>query len=106
MANVALRQQLREALAANEALGMEVERLRAENAVLSARVAELADRVAALQAEASRDSTTSSKPPSTDPIEPRKSRAERRAEARAAKRRQGSSPALQGRIWRGGIQTM
>jgi transposase len=96
VADVPLRQQLREALAANEALRVEVDRLRAENAELSAQVTELADRVAALQTEASRDSTTSSKPPSTDPIEPRKSRAERRAEARAAKRRQGKQPGAPG----------
>jgi transposase len=96
VADVPLRQQLREALAANEALRVEVDRLRAENAELVAHVAQLADRVAALEAEASRDSTTSSKPPSTDPIEPRKSRAERRAEARATKRRQGKQPGAPG----------
>jgi transposase len=96
VADVPLRQQLQHAWAANEALGMEVDRLRAENAQLSAQLAQLADRVAALEAEASKDSTTSSKPPSTDPIEPRKSRAERRAEARAAQRRQGKQPGAPG----------
>jgi transposase len=94
--DVPLRQQLQEALAANEALRVEVDRLRADNAELAAHVAQLADRVAALEAEASRDSTTSSKPPSSDPIEPRQSRAERRAEARATKRRQGKQPGAPG----------
>jgi len=38
----------------------------------------LRDRVARLEAELARDSNNSSKPPSADPIEPRKKREERR----------------------------
>lgn len=67
----------------------EVERLKAETESLR-------DRLARLEAEASNDSTTSSKPPSTDPVSPRQSRAERRAATRAAKRRQGKQPGAPG----------
>ena len=52
-------------------LVIENERLRAENLALR-------DRVACLEAELGRDSNNSSKPPSADPIEPRKKREERR----------------------------
>lgn len=89
MAAVTLRQQLLEALQVNE-------RLLAENVRLAAELASMADRVAALEAELSRDSDTSSKPPSSDPVGPRKSRAERRVEARADKRRQGKQPGTPG----------
>ncbi len=61
-----------------EALAV-IETLRAENEALH-------DRVAALQAELSKDSSRSSKPPSTDPVGLRKKPAERRAEARAGTR--------------------
>src|SRR5438876_4804184 len=47
---------------------------------LAARVRELEDRLARLEAQVREDSRTSSRPPSTDPP---KSRAQRRAEARA-----------------------
>jgi transposase len=84
-----VREQLRETLAIIEQLRTDNEALRAENASLR-------DRIAHLESELKKDSTTSSKPPSTDPIEPRKSRAERRAEARAAQRRQGKQPGSPG----------
>ena len=42
------------------------------------------------------DSSTTGKPPSSDPIGPRKKRAERRAEAWAAKRRPGKQPGAPG----------
>lgn len=100
MAAVPLREQLRESLvtvgrlqAENEALRVEIERVRADNE-------SLADRVAGLEAQMGADSTTSSKPPSTDPVGPRKKRAERRAEARGeardAKRAQGKQPGAPG----------
>ncbi len=56
----------------------------------------LRDRVARLEAELRRDSNNSSKPPSADPIEPRKKRAERRAEARRSGRKQGGQPGAPG----------
>jgi transposase len=71
-----------------EVLGLN-ELLRAENEALR-------DRVARLEAELSRDSRNSSKPPSTDPIGPRQSRAERRAAERAAGRRLGKQPGAPG----------
>jgi transposase len=74
VAGASLREQLEEALSLN--------------ALLQAEIAGLRDRVAFLEAELSKNSQNSSKPPSSDPIEPRKKRAERRAEARAAGRRQ------------------
>ena len=89
MAGVPLRQQLEAALVANEELRTEIERLRAT-------VAALEDKVVALQAEASRDSNNSSRPPSLDQTAARKSRADRRAEARAAKRAQGKQPGAPG----------
>lgn len=89
MPDLPLRQQLRESLAANEVL-------RGENEQLRDRVAALSDQVATLKAELERDSTNSSKPPSSDPIKPRQNRAERRAEAREAKRRQGKQPGAPG----------
>jgi transposase len=81
--------QLREALAV-------IEQLRSENERLMVEVQSLRDRVAHLEAEAKQDSSTSSKPPSTDPVAARHSRAERRAQARAAKRRQGKQPGAPG----------
>ena len=89
MAGPSLRQQLGDAL---EAVGI----LRAENEALRAENAALRDRVAHLEAEARRDSTTSSAPPSRDPIGTRKKRAERRADAREAKRAQGKQPGSPG----------
>jgi transposase len=105
-----LRNQLREALGAidrlqaekralqaeNRALRAEVERLVAENRRLVVENEGLRDRVARLEAEAKKDSSNSSKPPSTDPVGPRQSRAERRAQARAAKRRPGKQPGSPG----------
>ncbi len=72
-----------------------VERLEARVAELLERNAALADRVAALEAERGRHSGTSSKPPSSDPVGPRQSRAERRAAGRAA-RKQGKQPGAPG----------
>ena len=66
-----------------------VEVLRAENETLR-------DRVAHLEAELAKNSDNSSKPPATDPVEVRKSRAERRADARKAVRRQGKQPGAPG----------
>ena len=91
-----LREQLREALALVERLRAELDQLRADNERLVGDNESLRDRVAALETEAGKDSTTSSKPPSSDPVGPRQSRAERRAEARAAKRRQGKQPGAPG----------
>jgi transposase len=91
-----LREQLREALAVIEQLGTQVEALRAENERLVADNEALRDRVGHMAAEARKDSSTSSKPPSTDPVKPRQSRAERRAQARAAKRSQGKQPGAPG----------
>jgi len=91
-----LRDQLREAVGLVERLRAEIDQLRADNERLVGDNESLRDRVAALEAEAKKDSTTSSKPPSSDPALVRKSRAERRAEARAAKRRQGKQPGAPG----------
>lgn len=67
-----------------------IEVLRAENLALQ-------DRVAALEAGLAQDSSTSSKPPSGDPVATRAKRAQRRAEARAAgKRAQGKQPGAPG----------
>ncbi len=82
MAGKSVEEQLAEALAHNAVLGAEISRLLAENA-------RLADRVTRLETRAGQDSSNSSKPPSSDPIGPRQSRAERRAAARAEGRRQG-----------------
>ena len=49
-----------------------------------------------LEGELKADSSTTGRPPSSDPIGPRKKRAERRAEARAAKRHQGKQPGAPG----------
>jgi transposase len=49
-----------------------------------------------LEDELARSSNNSSKPPSTDPIGPRQSRAERRAAARAEGRKQGKQPGAPG----------
>jgi transposase len=89
-------EQVREALAVIEQLRVENEALRAETEKLRAENAALRDRISRLESELKRDSTTSSKPPSTDPIGPRQSRAERRAAARAADRRQGKQPGAPG----------
>ena len=89
MAGRPLREQLAEALGLIEGLGVEVEQLRAENASLR-------DRVSHLEAELARNSQNSSKPPSTDPIGPRQSRAERRAAAKDERRRQGKQPGAPG----------
>lgn len=89
-------EQLREQLAAMEQLRVEVDDLAAKFAEQAERIAAQTDRIALLEAELSRDSSNSSKPPSSDPIGPRQSRAERRAEARAQKRRQGKQPGAPG----------
>ena len=89
MAGSTLRQQLDEALAA---IGV----LRAENEALRSEVIALRDRVTHLEAELAKDSTNSSRPPSGDGVEVRKKRAERRADARAAKRAQGKQPGAPG----------
>jgi transposase len=82
-------EQLADALEQNVLLGAEIARLIAENA-------RLADRVARLEAAAGQDSSNSSKPPSSDPIGPRQSRAERRAAARTEGRKQGKQPGAPG----------
>ena len=91
-----LRDQIRDALAVIEQLRADNAVLLAQNEELSAANASLRDRVAQLESEQKKDSTTSSKPPSTDPIATRQSRAERRTEAREAKRRQGKQPGAPG----------
>ena len=78
--------------ALEERLGVLVadnERLRVLNEELVAENAGPGERVAALEAERDRDSDNSSKPPSADPVGPRKKRAERRAEQRQAGRKRG-----------------
>ena len=96
MSGPSLEQQVREALAVIEQLRGDNEVLRADYEALRAENLALADRVAALESELKKDSTTSSKPPSMDPVGPRQSRAERRAEARSAKRAQGKQPGSAG----------
>ena len=54
------------------------------------------DMVSRLEALLKADSSTTGKPPSSDPIGPRKKRAERRAEARAEKRSRGKQPGAPG----------
>ena len=92
-----MRQQLRTALEANERSLAEIALLRAENESLRGENESLANRVARLEAELRADSSTTGKPPSSDPIGPRKKRAERRAEARAEKRKPGKQPGAPGR---------
>jgi transposase len=77
-----LQEQLREALRT-------IEQLQAENEALR-------EKVARLESQLKADSSTTGKPPSSDPIGPRKKRAERRAEARAEKRRRGKQPGAPG----------
>jgi transposase len=89
MSGLSLPEQLAEALGLVGVLRAEIDGLRTDNA-------RLADRVARLQAEAGKDSSTSSKPPSGDPMVTRKKRAERRAEARGTKRDQGKQPGAPG----------
>ncbi|MGI8751730.1 MAG: IS66 family transposase [Acidimicrobiales bacterium] len=89
MAGRSLREQLDEALGAIGLLRADNEGLRSDNEALR-------DQVASLQAQLAQDSTTSSKPPSSDPVGPRKKRAERRADARAYKRNQGKQPGTPG----------
>ena len=84
-----MRSRLREALST-------IERLQAENEALREQNEQLASRVERLEAQLKADSSTTGKPPSTDPIGPRKKRAERRAEARAEKRRAGKQPGAPG----------
>ena len=115
MPDAGLRQQLRDALAVVEALRAEnqqlqarndqlaaqVQELSARNEELVARVAILADKVSLREDEAARDSQSSSKPPSTDNIAARQTRAQRRAAARdarkEAKRKPGKQPGEAGR---------
>jgi transposase len=103
VATPSLRDQIRDALAVIEQLRADStallahnEQLRAQNEELLADNASLRDRVAHLESEQKKDSTTSSKPPSTDAIATRQSRAQRRAEAREANRRQGKQPGAPG----------
>ncbi len=56
----------------------------------------LRDRIAHLEAELNRNSDNSSRPPSADSVKPRQTRAERRAAAREAGRRQGKQPGAPG----------
>jgi transposase len=89
VAGLSLGEQLAESLRQNALLGEEISRLIAENVALR-------DRVIALEAEWAKSSNNSSKPPSSDPIGPRQSRAERRAAARAEGRKQGKQPGAPG----------
>jgi transposase len=66
------------------------------NTELAAENESLRDRIVALEAELGRNSENSSKPPSTDPIAPRKNRSERRAASRNTGRRQGKQPGAPG----------
>jgi transposase len=70
--------------------------LEAKLAELVAENDALRDRIVQLESELSRNSSNSSKPPSTDTQQPRQTRAERRAAARAAGRRQGKQPGAPG----------
>jgi len=91
---VASLQLLAEELAAeNGTLRARVERIETD---LAAENEALRDRIAQLEAELGRNSENSSKPPSSDPMAPRQSRAERRATARTAGRRQGKQPGAPG----------
>ena len=69
-----------------DALRAEYERVIGEQRVL---IELLQARVAVLEKAVGQDSSNSSKPPSSDGVGPRKKRAERRAEARAAGRKPG-----------------
>jgi transposase len=91
-----LREQLRGALGTIERLQAENEALRSQNEALRSENESLGDRVSRLEAERRADSSTTGRPPSSDPIGPRKKRAERRAEERAEKRRQGKQPGTPG----------
>src|ERR1035437_2915267 len=96
MGATSLRDQIRDALAVIEQLRADNAVLLAQNEELSAANASLRDRVAHLESEQKKNSTTSSKPPSTDPMATRQSRAQRRAEAREANRRQAKKPGAPG----------
>jgi transposase len=96
VADVPLGDELREGLgtidrsqAENDELRGQVERLLEDNESLR-------DRVSRLEAQLKADSSTTGKPPSSDPIGPRKKRADRRAEARGDKRRRGKQPGAPG----------
>lgn len=96
MATTPLREQLRGALDIIERLEAENGALRTANDSLRAANEDLGDRVTRLEAQLKADSSTTGKPPSSDPIGPRKKRAERRAEARAEKRTRGKQPGAPG----------
>ena len=70
--------------------------LRSVVEVLRATVEQQAARIAVLEKAAGQDSSNSSRPPSSDGVGPRKKRAERRAEQRAAGRRPGEAARLAG----------
>jgi len=89
VAGSSLRQQLDEAVVA---VGV----LRSENEALHAEVVALRDRVTHLLTEMGKDSSNSSSPPSRDGVDARKKRAERRADARKAKRAAGKQPGALG----------
>ena len=92
-----MREQLDESVAAVGVLRSQNEVLWSQNELLRAEIVALRDRVAHLEAEAAKDSTNSSTPPSRDGVEVRKKRAERRADARRQKRGQGKQPGAAGK---------
>jgi transposase len=81
---------------ADEPTTVLVDKLRAVIVVLQADNDMLRDKIASLESQLRSDSSTSSKPPSTDPVGTRKKRAERRADTRAGKRAQGKQPGAPG----------
>jgi transposase len=88
--------QLREGLGTIDRLQAENDELRGQVQRLLEDNESLRDRVARLEAQLKADSSTTWKPPSSDPIGLRKKRAERRAEARGDKRRREKQPGAPG----------